>query len=83
MKRGMQTGARHTQRERNTSRRGAQVGCARVDMHVESIRRRGKDRQVVGAERGNRRRKKNPRKEVSKHRQKVTCWVTHWNGKGR
>jgi len=27
--------------------------------------------------------KKNPRREVSKHRQKVTSWVTHWNGKGR
>jgi len=21
--------------------------------------------------------------EVSKHRQKASCWVTHWNGKGR
>ena len=27
--------------------------------------------------------KKNPGKEVSKHRQKATRWVTHWNGKGR
>ena len=27
--------------------------------------------------------KKNPGREVSKHRQKVSCWVTYWNGKGR
>jgi len=33
--------------------------------------------------RGETKERKNPRRKVSKHRQKVTCWVTHWNREGR